>query len=342
MPRRVSNPPNPWAGPQVEYLEAPPQARLEVYEEHAKTIVTRNDSDDVPFTFGVNAYRGCQHACAYCYARTGHRYLDWGAGTDFDTKIVAKVNAPELLEAHLRKPSWGGDWIAFSGVTDPYQPLEASYELTRRCLAVCLRYENPIGIITKGALVRRDADLLGRLARVAGAHVFVSIPFADEATCRAMEPHGSSVANRLDALRVLADAGVPVGVAIAPVLPGLNDADVPEVIARAAEAGATSAFMILGRFSGDVRPVFEERLRAAFPQRAEKVLAGLEDARAGQSTGERAAFGGRMRGAGARWDTIEQLFRVHCKRHGLRADREESLTVLAPRPRATPRQGELF
>ena len=342
MPRRVSNPPNPWAGPQVEYLEEPPRAQLEVYEEEARSIVTRNESDDVPFTFGVNAYRGCQHACAYCYARSGHRYLDWGAGTDFETRIVVKVNAPELLGAHLRRRSWEGDWLAFSGVTDPYQPLEASYGLTRRCLEVCLRYENPVGIITKGALIRRDADLLGRLAEVAGAHVFVSIPFADEATCRAMEPHASSVANRLDALRILAAAGVPVGVAVAPILPGLNDSDLPEVLERAAEAGATSAFMLLGRLSGDVRPVFEERLRAAFPERADKVLAGLEDARTGQTAGERAAFGSRMRGAGARWDTIEQLFRVHCKRHGLRCEREESLTVLSPRRRSRPQQGELF
>jgi DNA repair photolyase len=341
VPRRASNPPNPWAGPHVEYLGPPPAATLEVYEERAKSIVTRNDSDDVPFTYGVNPYRGCQHARAYCYARAGHRYLDWGAGTDFDTKIVAKINAPELLEAHLRRRSWGGDWLAFSGVTDPYQPLEASYGLTRACLEVCLRYENPVGVITKGALVRRDADLLGELARVAGAHVHLSIPFADEATCRAIEPSAPSPHTRFETLRVLADAGVPVGVAVAPVLPGLNDSQIPEVLERAAAAGATSAFLLLGRFAPDVRPVFEQRLQEALPERAAKVLAGLEDARAGQSAAAQTSFGGRMRGAGPRWDAIEQLFAVHCRRHGLRLDREEALGVLRPRKKRL-RQGELF
>lgn len=341
MPRRVSNPPNPWAGPHVEYIGAPPAAALEVYEETAKSIVTRNESDDVPFTYGVNPYRGCQHACAYCYARAGHRYLDWGVGTDFDTKLVAKVNAPELLEVHLRKRSWTGDWLAFSGVTDPYQPLEASYGLTRSCLEVCHRYQNPVGIITKGALVRRDAELLGELARSAGAHVHLSIPFADEQTCRAVEPSAPSPRTRFEALRVLADAGVPVGVAVAPVLPGLNDSHIPEILERAAAAGASSAFMLLGRLSSEVRPVFEERLHGALPGKAARVLSGLDDARAGQSAEERSSFGGRMRGSGPRWETIEQLFALHCRRHGLRLDREEVLAVVAPRRRRST-QGELF
>lgn len=341
MPRAVSNPPNPWAGPHVEYLGPPPTATLQVYEEHAKSIVTRNDSPDVPFTYSVNAYRGCQHACAYCYARAGHLYLDWGAGTDFDTKIVAKVNAVELLHEHLSKRSWKGDWIAFSGVTDAYQPLEASYGLTRGCLEVCLRHGNPVGIVTKGALIRRDAALLGELHRRAGAHVYVSIPFADPHACRAIEPMAPAPSTRFETLRQLAAEGVPVGVAVAPVLPGLNDSAIPEILERAAEAGANSAFLILGRFTRDVRTVFEARLRDAFPDRADKVLSGLEDARAGQSGSIRTDFSERMRGAGARWDTIEQLFTMHCRRLGMRTAREESLEVLQPRKKR-PQQGELF
>lgn len=335
MPRPVSNPPNPWAGPHVEYLGPPPEARLEVYEEEAKSIVTKNESSDVPFTYSVNPYRGCQHACAYCYARSGHTYLDWGAGSDFDTKIVVKRNAPELLERKLRSKSWKGDWLAFSGVTDAYQPLEASYGLTRRCLEVCARYRNPVGVVTKGALIRRDADLLGSL----GAHVHVSIPFADEEHCRAIEPFAPAPSTRFETLRQLTEAGVTTGVAIAPVLPGLNDPQIPEILERAANAGATTAFLILGRFTREVRTVFEERLQLAFPERASKILSGLEDARSTQ--GDRQAFGERMRGGGPRWQAIEQLFEVHCRRHGLRLEREENLEVLKPGVSA-PRQGELF
>jgi DNA repair photolyase len=341
MARRVSNPLNPWAGPHVEYLGPPPEVALEVYEERAKSIVTTNDSPDVPFRFSVNPYRGCQHACAYCYARSGHHYLDWGAGTDFDSKIVVKTNAAELLEHKLRSRSWAGDWIAFSGVTDAYQPLEAGYGLTRACLEVCLRAANPVGIITKGSLVRRDAELLGRLQRAAGAHVYVSIPFADGAQCRAIEPWAPPPSARFETLRVLAGAGVPVGVALAPVLPGLNDSQIPEVLERAAEAGASSAFLILARLTAPVREVFEARLTEALPAKAAKVLAGIDDARAGQAPGQHTHFGARMRGAGPRWAAIEQLFALHCRKYDLMLNREESLDVLRRAPRR-PRQADLF
>ncbi|TDJ70084.1 MAG: radical SAM protein, partial [Planctomycetota bacterium] len=182
MPRLVSNPPNPWATRHVEWLEAPPPVQVEVYEECAKSILARNDSPDVPFRFSLNPYRGCQHACAYCYARPTHQYLGFGAGTDFDSKIVVKTNAAELLRRALAKRSWRREWIAFSGVTDCYQPLEASYGITRACLEVCREFRNPVGIITKSALVRRDVDVLLALDRVADVQVILSIPFADDAT----------------------------------------------------------------------------------------------------------------------------------------------------------------
>ena len=294
MPRRVSNPPNPWSTTEVEWIGEPPPVEIQVFEEEAKSIVASNDSPDVPFRWSVNPYRGCQHACAYCYARNTHQYLGFGAGTDFDSKIVVKRNAPQLLRERLARRGWKGEWIAFSGVTDCYQPLEASYRLTRACLEVCLEFRNPVGVITKSALARRDLDLFEALGRRGGSSVFLSIPFADEATARAIEPWASSPERRFETLGHLSDAGVETGVAIAPVIPGLNESDVPEILTRAREAGATRAFFTLLHLPAEVRPVFEERIRQAFPGRADKVLHGLEEMRRDQAAprGLRPAHGG--------------------------------------------------
>ena len=341
MPRRVANPPNPWTRVQVEWLGEPPEARVEVYEERARSILARNDSPDVPFTWSVNPYRGCQHACAYCYARPGHELLGFGAGTDFDTKIVVKTNAAELLSMELARSRLEGEWIAFSGVTDPYQPLEAAYGLTRACLEVCLARSVPVGIVTKGALVRRDVDLLARLHERAGAEVHVSIPFLDADRARAVEPWAPAPRLRLDAVRCLAEAGLPVGVAVAPVIPGLNDEEIPRVLEAAAAAGATRAFLILLRLTAPVRAVFEERLRAALPDRAERVLHALDDARSGQTRAERGDFGTRFVGAGPRWEAIRSLYAVTCRRLGLATGSGGPLEDLGPRqPRG--RQGLLF
>jgi len=316
-PRRVSNPPNPWTSSYVEWLDAPPVVALEVFEEDAKTILATNDSSDVGFDWSVNPYRGCQHACAYCYARPTHQYLGFGAGTDFDSRIVVKRNAPELLRRELAHRRWrqGRDTIAFSGVTDCYQPLEASYELTRRCLEICHEFGHPISIITKSALVRRDAELLGRMSLRGGSHVSVSTPFASDEDARKIEPLASAPSTRFETMRRLAAAGVPVGVGIAPLIPGLNDSAIAEILERAREAGATHAFLVLLRLPAEVRPVFEERLREAFPERAEKVFHALRDMREGRLN--RSEFGERMRGIGARWEAVEQLFEVQCRRLGL-------------------------
>lgn len=320
MPRPIDNPPNPWSSTHVEWLEAPPDAALKVYHEQAVSILSENDSPDLPFRFSLNPYRGCFHACAYCYARPSHQYWDFGAGSDFERKIVVKINAATRLRETFERRSWAGDTILFSGNTDCYQPVEASYGLTRACLEVCAEFRNPVAIITKGALIRKDADVLSRLARDARAHVTVSLAFADAELARAIEPSAPSPAARLATLRVLADAGVDVGVAVSPIIPGLNDDQVTEVLERAAEAGARRAFYTLLRLPGPVEQVFTERLEAALPMRAKRVLSGLREAREGKLHDGR--FGSRMTGKGERWGMVAQVFEMTCRRLGLeRTDR---------------------
>jgi len=322
----------------VEWLGPPPTARLTVLEERARSIVSENQSPDIPFRYSVNPYRGCQHACAYCYARPTHQYLSLGAGSDFDKKIVVKTNAPELLRQFLARRSWKREAITFSGNTDCYQPLEASYQLTRGCLEACLEFGNPVAIITKASLVRRDAELLSELARVAGARVFVSIPFADARNCRRIEPGAPSPADRFETLRVLSENGVSTGVAIAPLIPGLNESDVPAILERARAAGARQAFMTILRLAGEVETIFRERLEEALPERAAHVFSALRDMHAGQSRPQ--GFGERMHGRGPRWDSVRRLFEVQCRRLGL--DIGEGAELRPLMPRVVPRQGLLF
>ncbi len=274
-----------------------------------------------------------------CYARPTHQYLGWGAGTDFDRKIVAKINAPELLRRELARRTWKGDTIVFSGVTDCYQPLEAVYGLTRRCLETCLDFRNPVGIVTKGALVRRDAEILAALAREAEAIVYVSIPFADGRAARAIEPNVAPPEQRFEAMAALSAAGVPTGVAVAPVIPGLNDCDIPTILARAREAGAERAFLTLLRLPAETRLVFEERIVEAYPDRAARIFSNLEQTRGGKRNESR--FGARMEGVGPRWAAIETLFEVECRRLGLnRTDGKTRHTSTYRRP--APAQKGLF
>jgi DNA repair photolyase len=340
MPRHVQNPPNPWHTTAVEWLAEPPAARLEVFEEEARSLLSRNESPDVPFRWSANPYRGCFHGCAYCYARVTHQYLDWGAGTDFERKLVVKINAEDALRRQLAARSWRGETIVFSGNTDCYQPLEASYELTRACLQACLEFANPVALITKSALVARDSELLGELHRRARATVVISVPFSDAKMARAIEPYAPSPARRFEAIAALRAAGVPVKVACAPLIPGLNDTQLPEILARAAEAGAGGAFLTLLRLPREVGQVFEERLREAYPDRASKVMHALEDMRTGQANA--AAFGTRMRGHGARWKTVADLFALHCRKHGLEVMPMEFPEENPPTPAPRAQQGELF
>ena len=338
--RRVDNPPNPWLATHVDWFGEPPEQALEVFEEDGKSILTENDSPDLPFRWSLNPYRGCFHGCAYCYARPSHQHLGFGAGTDFERRIVVKRNAPALLRAHLQRRSWTGERIVFSGVTDCYQPLEASYELTRACLQVCREFRQPVDIITKGTLVERDVDLLADLARHGAATVFVSVPFADDGDSRAIEPFVASPQRRLRALRTLADAGVPTGVSVSPLIPGLNDHQVPAILEQARSAGARFAFHVLLRLPAEVAQVFEARLREAFPLRADKVLSLLTAMRGGRRNDPR--FHDRMRGHGPRYELIEQLFRTTASRLGLLPRRAVELPPAVRAAAAVRRRGMKF
>ncbi|MEK6799933.1 MAG: PA0069 family radical SAM protein [Planctomycetota bacterium] len=313
--RPIDNPPNPYLGEHAEWLEPPPQARLEVYEETSGSILSRNDSPDLPFTWSVNPYRGCQHACAYCYARPYHEYLGLGAGTDFDTKLIVKTNAAELLRREFAGKKWKRELVNFSGITDCYQPLEASYRVTRACLEVCLEFKNPVAVVTKSFLIVRDADVLAKIDAVAEATVYLSIPFADAETAKLIEPQAPVPARRFEAVRRLVDAGVRVGVFVAPIIPGLNDRDVPKILEQASAAGASSASYTALRLNGSVEPVFLSRIRQAMPDRAQRIENRLRDIRGGQLGDSR--FFHRMRGGGAYWESIRSLFEMSRKRHGL-------------------------
>ena len=264
QPVPIANPPNPWATTEVEYLEGAPEVKLEVFEDQTRQILAKNDSPDVGFTFSVNPYRGCFHACAYCYARPSHEYLSLGAGTDFDRKIMVKLRAAELLRAAFAKKSWRKETVVFSGVTDCYQPLEASYRLTRGCLEVCVEHANPAAIITKSALIERDVDVLLQLARVASVFVTISIPFWDPERARAIEPYVPTPARRLRVIETLARAGLSVGVNVAPIIPGLNDQDIPQDIGRRARRGCNPGGLRARATAG----VGEAGVRAAAARRA--------------------------------------------------------------------------
>ncbi|ADO73479.1 PA0069 family radical SAM protein [Stigmatella aurantiaca] len=340
-PRPISNPPNPWASTEVQYLDEIPPSRLEVMEDHSREVLARNNSPDVCFTWSVNPYRGCMHACAYCYARPTHEYLSLGAGTDFETRIVVKPHAAALLRETFERPRWQGETVTFSGVTDCYQPLESSLRLTRACLEVCAEYRNPVAIITKAPLIERDLDVLQTLAREARLWVSISLPFHNPELARAMEPYVATPKRRLLTIERLAAAGISVAVSVAPIIPGLNDEDIAKVLASAREAGATRAHYTLLRLPGPVKDVFEERMRAKLPLRAERVLHRIRETRGGELSDSR--FQHRMRGEGLYAETLSQLFHAAARKVGMRMS---SVTETAPttfrRPTKPSAQLSLF
>lgn len=312
--RQVNNPPNPWISTVVEHLGPPPEASLEVFFDASRQALSKNDSPDLGFSWSINPYRGCYHGCAYCYARPTHEYLDFGAGTDFERKLVVKPDVARLLREAFDHPRWKGELVLMSGNTDCYQPLEASWRLTRQCLQVCAEYRNPVGIITKSTLIERDLELLAELSETSNLRVTISLPFADAEVARAVEPYAPSPARRLKTIERLASAGIRVGVNVAPIIPGLNDEALPAVLEAARQAGARHASFILLRLPGPVKEVFEQRLRLMLPLRADKVMNQIREARDGKLYDGR--FGERMRGHGPRWRMIEDLFKRLSERLG--------------------------
>jgi DNA repair photolyase len=306
------------ADPDAEPFDDEPlehQLPTQFLSDQSATVVTENDSPDVPFRYSVNPYRGCEHGCSYCYARPSHEYLGLGAGLDFESKIFVKERAPELLRSWLGRKNWQPEMICFSGITDCYQPAERTFKLTRGCLQVAAEARQPVGIITKNRLVTRDLDVLSPMAERSLVHVSISITTLDEQLARRMEPRTSRPAARLEAIRQLAAAGVPTRVMIAPIIPGLNDSEIPQVLKAAREAGAGSAGHVLLRLSGAVRPVFLEWLTRSEPTRAARVEAAIRQTREGKLN--ETQFGRRMRGTGTRAEQIKQTFRTFAKRYEL-------------------------
>jgi DNA repair photolyase len=303
-----------------------------------RVIIATNDSPDVGFDASVNIYRGCEHGCIYCFARPTHEYLGFSAGLDFETRIMVKTEAPKLLRKELAAKSWRPRMIAMSGVTDCYQPIERKLQLTRQCLAVLAECRNPVGIITKNHLVTRDADLLAQMASWNGASVFVSITTLDPHLSAILEPRASSPHRRLEAVAKLSAAGVPVGVMMAPVIPGLNDVEMPALLKAIKAAGARWAGFTPIRLPYGVADLFQAWLARHYPDRQEKILNAILEMRSGRLNDPVAIS--RMRGKGPRAEQFAQLFKVTKRRVGLDAEMSKMSTDLFRPPRAA--QGMLF
>jgi len=299
----------------TEYLAERESRRIEYIPDESQTIVAENNSPDINYRYSVNPYRGCVHACAYCYARPYHEYLGFNAGLDFETKILVKHDAPQLFREFLARDAWQPEMVVFSGVTDCYQPAERQFRLTRGCLEVAAEANQPIGIVTKNALVVRDLDLLAPMARDGLVAVNISITTLDNELARAMEPRTSIPEARLRAIRELSAAGVPTQVMVAPVIPGLNDSEIPQILAAAAEAGAHSASYVLLRLPLTVEPVFREWLERTQPLKQQRVEGLIRQTRGGEMY--QAEFGKRMRGEGPIAQQIHSIYQVFAKKHGL-------------------------
>jgi len=315
-----------------------PSPVTECLAETARSVISRNTSPDIPFEQSINPYRGCEHGCVYCYARPTHAWLDLSPGLDFETRLSYKRNAAEQLERELRAPGYVCKSITLGANTDPYQPIEKEYRITRQVLEVLQRFNHPCSIITKGTLIERDLDIIGPMAREGLCSVAVSITTLDAELKRRMEPRAPSAAARLQAVQRLSEAGVPVSVLFAPAIPALNDAEMETILERAAGAGADSAAYILLRLPLEIRELFSEWLKNHYPLRAEHVLSLIRQSRGGRDYDTR--FGHRMRGTGAFADLLDARFKLACKRLGL--NRREHGGTDCGQFRVPPATGDQF
>ena len=323
-----------------EYRGALANRRIEYLDDASKSVVSENDSPDIPFRYSLNPYRGCAHGCSYCYARNTHEYLGYNAGLDFETKILVKRDAPQLFRKFLLRKSWRPQSITLSGVTDCYQPAEREFRLTRQCLEVAWEFRQPVSIVTKNALVVRDLDLLEPMAAENLVHVFLSITSLDPDLARNMGPRTSIPAARLRAVSQLAEAGVAVGVMTAPIIPGLNDTEIPALLEAAKGAGAMTAGYVMLRLPLTVEPVFLEWLQRTHPEKRERVEQRIRQSRSGKLNSS--AWGERMRGTGELAEQVGRLFRVFAGRHGLDTKLPPLDCNKFRQPERDPRQMKLF
>jgi DNA repair photolyase len=315
--RHVKNPPNPFDKYSAEYIGEPPPTKLEVFEETAtKKMITKAFASDWEggWRYTVNCYRGCIHGCTYCFARRYHEFLGYGAGTDFETKIVVKPNAPQVLREELKKTRQKMPHVDFSFATDPYLPLEASYELTRKCLQVCAEFGVPVGVITKSPLVTRDIDVLKKL----NVTVFFSMPFLTKEKSNPFEPYTPVPEARFRAMETIANAGIPVGIGVAPVIPGYNESDIPKLLQRAKQAGATRAFMSMLHLDSDsIEEYFVAKMHERLsPTAVTKIINAMKRERGGQL--QHRTFKERSTGVTEQWGVTRKLFDFHAKRLGFR------------------------
>ena len=332
--RYIKNPPNPYHKYTAEFLGEPPTAKLEIFEETTtKKIITKNNSPDVGFEFSVNCYRGCIHGCTYCFARPYHEFLGYGAGTDFETKIVAKINAPLLLREELKRTRRKIDSLSFSFTTDPYLPIEANYELTRKCLEVCRDFQIPVGIVTKSPLVTRDIDVLSKMNAV----VYFSIPFLTTEKSKPFEPFAPIPEARFRAMKNLSENGISVGIAVAPIIPTYNDSDIPAILEKAKNHGARRGFMTMLRLPTEsLQNYFVSRLEEKLPTKSDKILNQIKRERGGKLNSS--DFSDRMKGKTEQWQIAVKMFDLHYKRLGF----EQFETVEQVEENSLPIQQNLF
>lgn len=316
-----------------------PPLKTTVRIEQCRTIITRNDSPDIPFEQSINPYRGCEHGCVYCYARPSHAYVGLSSGLDFETRLFAKTNAAKHLRAELAKPGYRCQSIALGTNTDPYQPIERRYRVMREILEVLAECRHPLSIVTKSALIERDLDLLAPMARERLVHVFLSITTLDRALARRLEPRAAVPERRLETVQQLAAAGIPVGAMVAPVIPGLSDHHMEEILEASHAAGARSADYVLLRLPHEVKDLFREWLARHAPLKAKHVMSLVRNARGGRDNDPR--FGSRLRGSGSIADLIEDRFAVACRRLGFNLE-ERALAQDRFRPPAIRPQLPLF